>query len=99
MLMARLAVSDKEADDEKFDLFFPLIKSKADDDRNMVKKGVNWALRQIGKRNQTLNSKAIIIARELMAMDSKDAKWIGKDALRELSSEKIQIRLKAKTNQ
>jgi len=93
VLMARLAVSDKEADDSKFEKFFPIIKREANDDRNYVKKAVNWALRQMGKRNINLNSKAIDVAKEIEGMDSKSAKWIASDALRELTSRAVQERL------
>jgi len=93
VLMARLAVSDKKADDNKFEKFFPIIKREAADDRNYVKKAVNWALRQIGKRNLNLNSRAINTAKEIQGMDSKSAKWISSDALRELTSRAVQERL------
>ena len=70
-----------------------LIKSEAKDDRNFVKKAVNWALRQIGKRNLNLNKVTIETAKEIQKIDSKTAKWIASDALRELKSEAIQDRL------
>jgi len=95
VLMARLAVSDKKAVDEKFEPFFPLIKREATDERNLVKKAVNWALRQIGKRNLSLNQKAITVAGEILDPDSKSARWIANDALRELKSEAVQRRLKS----
>ena len=90
VLMARLAVSDKKADDNKFEKFLPIIKREATDDRNYVKKAVNWALRQIGKRSLNLNSKAINAAKEIQGIDSKGAKWIASYALRELTSEAVQ---------
>ena len=93
-LMAGLAVHDKKARDEQFERFFPLLKQAATDDRNFVKKAVNWALRNIGKRNRVLNKKAIEVAREIQEVDSKTAKWIASDALRELTSQAIQERLK-----
>jgi len=93
VLMARLAVSDKKADDKRFEKFFPIIKREATDDRNYVKKAVNWALRQIGKRNLNLNNKAINTAKEIQKIDSKSAKWIALDALRELTSEAVQKKL------
>lgn len=93
VLMARLAVSDKKADDKRFEKFFPIIKGEATDDRNYVKKAVNWALRQIGKRNLNLNGKAVKIAKEIQKMDSKIAKWIASDALRELTSDTVQKKL------
>ncbi|TET53972.1 MAG: DNA alkylation repair protein [Actinobacteria bacterium] len=94
VVMARLAVSDKKAEDEKFNKFFPIIKQEAHDERNFVKKAVNWALRQIGKRNINLNKRAIRVGEEIEKQDSKAAKWIAKDALRELQSEPVQRRLK-----
>ncbi len=96
VLMARLAVSDKKADDKQFEGFFPIIKRESDDKRNFVKKAVNWALRQIGKRNLTLNKKAIETAREIQKMDSTSAKWIASDAIQELTSEAVLERLKGK---
>ncbi|MFC2168542.1 DNA alkylation repair protein [Acidobacteriota bacterium] len=96
VLMARLAVSDKKAGDEQFLQFFPLIKDKSLDERNFVKKAVNWALRQIGKRNINLNAKAVKLGEEMILLDSKSAKWIASDALRELNSEAVQDRLKKK---
>ena len=94
VLMARLAVSDKKADDSQFDRFFPLIMREASDRRNFVKKAVNWALRQIGKRNLNLNKKAMETAREIQEMDSTSAKWIAADAIRELTSEAVQAKLR-----
>ncbi|MCL4436006.1 MAG: DNA alkylation repair protein [Thaumarchaeota archaeon] len=90
VLMARLAVTDKKAGDSEFLKFLPLIMSGATDDRNYVKKAVNWALRQIGKRNVVLNEAAINTANEIQAMNSKAAKWVASDALRELTSKNIQ---------
>lgn len=88
-LMACLAVHDKNAKDSYFLKFFPIIKRAAKDERNFVKKAVNWALRQIGKRNPDLNKKAIELAQEIEKIDSKSAKWIAKDALRELKNKKF----------
>jgi len=96
VLMARLAVSDKKAGDEQFTQFFPSIKEKSSDERNYVKKAVNWALRQIGKRNLNLNIKAVKLGKEISLMDSKSARWIAADALRELKSESVLVRLKKK---
>jgi len=96
VLMACLSVHDKKADDKQFEQFFPIIKREANDDRNFVKKAVNWALRQIGKRNLNLNKKAIETAENIKKMDSKAARWIASDAIRELTSEKTQKRLKNK---
>ena len=93
VLMACLAVHDKGADDFQFRQFFPIIRSEATDERNFVRKSVNWALRQIGKRNRTMNAEAIKVATDLKRIDSKPARWIACDALRELRSDKIQRRL------
>lgn len=92
-LIACLAWYDKEAPDKKFLAFLPAIKQEADDDRNYVKKAVNWALRNIGKRNLNLNRKAIEGAKEVQKMDSRSAKWIASDAIRELTSEAVKERL------
>jgi len=94
VLMCALAVHDKKAKDKEFEKFFPLIKKHSVDERNFVKKAVNWSLRQIGKRNKKLNKKAIRIGKEIRKIESNSAKWIAGDALRELESEKIQERLK-----
>jgi 3-methyladenine DNA glycosylase AlkD len=93
-LMAGLAVHDKKASDEAFTRFLPTIKRESTDERNFVKKAVNWALRQIGKRNRILNQKAIETAHEIQKLNSKSAKWIAADALRELTNEKVQSRIK-----
>jgi len=95
-LMATLSVHDKEASDKEFEKFFPVIKREATDERNFVKKAVNWALRQIGKRNLALNKKAIKVGKEIRKIDSRAARWIAADALRELESEKVLERLKKK---
>ena len=84
VLMACLAVHDKEADDMLFIQFFAIIEREAWDERNFVKKAVNWALRQIGKRNNTLRPLAIATAERILQQNSKAAKWIANDALREL---------------
>lgn len=94
VLMAVLAVHDKKADDQDFLYFFDRIKQESSDDRNFVKKAVNWALRQIGKRNVRLNELAIDVSTEILKNESKTAQWIAKDALRELTDKKIQTRLK-----
>lgn len=95
-LVAWLAVHDKAAPDEKLAPFFELIEQYATDERNFVKKAVNWALRQLGKRNRALNRQAINAAQRIAALDSKAARWIAADALRELQSEAVQARLAAK---
>ena len=92
-LMAILAVSDKKAADEEFIKFFPYIKKESTDSRNYVKKAVDWALRQIGKRNLNLNKIAVRAGEEIYNLDFKSARWIAFDALRELKSEEVQKRL------
>lgn len=91
-LMACLAVHDKNLKDKDFLKFFPLIKKAATDERNFVKKAVNWALRQIGKRNLNLNKKAIKLAKEIQKINSKSARWIAADAIKELENPKIRKR-------
>ena len=93
-LIACLAWHDKKASDEKLIELLPVILRGATDERNFVKKAVNWALRNIGKRNLNLNEAAINTAREIQRLDSKAARWVASDALRELQSEAIQVRLK-----
>ncbi|MEK9139076.1 MAG: DNA alkylation repair protein [Bacteroidota bacterium] len=93
-LMACLAVHDKEATEREFEKFFSAIRRAAADERNFVKKAVNWALRQIGKRSRSLNKKAIRVAHDARKLDSRSARWIAADALRELTSSSVQKRLK-----
>ncbi|MGH9386204.1 MAG: DNA alkylation repair protein [Vicinamibacterales bacterium] len=92
-LLASVALHDKEAPDAPFVRALRLIERGANDERNFVKKGVNWALRGIGKRNDVLNAKAIAVARRLAESDVSSARWVGKDALRELTSSKQRRRL------
>jgi 3-methyladenine DNA glycosylase AlkD len=92
-LLATLAVHDKKANDERFMAVLPLIEAAAGDERNFVKKAVNWALRTIGKRNLALNSAAIETAQRIQQQSSRAARWIAADALRELVSEAVQARL------
>jgi 3-methyladenine DNA glycosylase AlkD len=92
-LIACLVWHDKKTEDEKFLALLPVIIKGATDERNFVKKAVNWALRHIGKRNQSLNKAAIETAKEIQAIDSKAARWIAADALRELTGEAVQKRL------
>jgi 3-methyladenine DNA glycosylase AlkD len=92
--MAELAVHDKKTADEEFLNFLPIIKRESVDDRNFVKKAVNWALRQIGKRNKNLNAKAIETANEILKTDSRSSKWIASDAVRELTNGAVKKRLK-----
>lgn len=96
VMMAVLAVRDKKAEDDKFKAFFSEIKRGSTDQRNFVKKAVNWALRQVGKKNQNLNKAAIEVAKEIQLIDNKAARWIAADALRELTSEAVQVRLAKK---
>ena len=98
-LIACLTFYDKQADDQQFIDTFPLIKAGATDPRNFVKKAVNWALRNIGKRNVALNRAAIEVANDLLTLGDKTANWIARDALRELQSEKIQARVEKKSLQ
>jgi len=93
-LIACIAWHDKKAEDSKFIELLPVITRGATDERNFVKKAVNWALRNMGKRNQSLNKAAIEAARDIQQLDSKSARWIARDAIRELESEAVQRRLK-----
>ncbi len=94
-LIAGLAVHDKAAQDSDFSPMLDLINDATADDRNFVKKAVNWALRQIGKRNLALNRRAIVTAREIQRIDARAARWIAADALRELQSDAVQARLRS----
>ena len=93
-LLCYVAVHDKKRDDKDFLQFFPLIKKHSVDERNFVKKAVNWALRQIGKRSKFLNKEALKLAKEIQTLDSKSARWIANDAIRELTNPKILARIK-----
>jgi 3-methyladenine DNA glycosylase AlkD len=93
-IMAALAVHDKVAPDAKYLRFLPVIRRGATDERNFVRKAVNWALRQIGKRNRALNRAAIAEARKIRELNTRSARWIAADALRELESVAVQNRLK-----
>jgi 3-methyladenine DNA glycosylase AlkD len=95
-LIACLAWHDKKAGDEDFIKYFPVILAGATDNRNFVKKAVNWALRNIGKRNLVLNKAALELAYRIKEIDAKSARWIASDAIRELESEKVQERLRKK---
>jgi 3-methyladenine DNA glycosylase AlkD len=96
-MIARRAVSDQGAGDGTFRRYLPLIRRAAVDDRNEVKKGVSWALRQIGKRNATLNADAITVAERILAdaerTGSRGARWVARDVLRELRSDAVLERL------
>ncbi|HEX5939474.1 MAG TPA: DNA alkylation repair protein, partial [Dehalococcoidia bacterium] len=96
VLMAYLAVHDKRAPDDRIAEFLPLIEREAGDDRNFVKKAVNWALRQIGKRSLYLNNLALESGERIRAQGTRSARWIAADALRELRNEKQLERLRAK---
>jgi len=93
-LIAVLAAKNKEMEDKDFVRFFPLIKKYSIDDRNFVKKAVNWAIRQIGKRNKHLNKEAVKLSNEIKRMDTKSARWISSNALIELTDKKILKRIK-----
>jgi len=93
-LLACLAWHDKEAEDGEFIKLFTVIERGATDERNSVKKAVSWALRNIGKRNRDLNKAAIKAAKKIQKIDSKSARWIASDAIRELESEAVQKRLR-----
>ena len=95
-LTAYLAYRDKSAGDAKFLSFLKVIEREAGDERNFVRKAVNWALRNIGKRNLELNRAAIATARSLRKRESRAARWIAADALRELEGEAVQARLREK---
>ncbi len=96
VLMAELAVHDSKASDETFLDFLPVIIGEASDERNFVKKAVNWALRQIGKRNAILNAAAIKTCAEIKDSDSRSGKWIAADAIRELTSAPVKKKLAIK---
>lgn len=92
-LMASLALHDKGAADARFLAFLPLVEQGATDERHFVSKGVNWALRGIGRRNPTLHAAALALARRLAQATAAAPRWVGKDAARELSSPKVAARL------
>jgi len=97
VLMAWLAVHDKSASNEKIRQFLPILEAKADDERNFIRKAVNWSLRQIGKRNLNLNKLAVETAGKIKARNTKSARWIAADALRELTNDKTIERITRKT--
>lgn len=92
-MMAYIAVHHKKADNDIFIPFFQRIEAEAYDSRNFVKKAVNWALRQIGKRNPILYHQAVQVAQKISEQPSRSAQWIAKDALKEFENEKIKARL------
>jgi 3-methyladenine DNA glycosylase AlkD len=95
-LAAYLSYKDKTADDARFEKVLSVIEREANDDRNFVRKAVNWALRNIGKRNLWLNAAAIRSAERIRLQESRTARWIAADALRELRSAAVQKRLRKK---
>jgi 3-methyladenine DNA glycosylase AlkD len=95
-MIAWSVVHRKKEPDETFLTFLPLIEAHSQDERNFVKKAVNWALRSIGKRSAKLNAKALALSQKLAASDSRTARWIGKDAVRDLTGPKTIARLAKK---
>ncbi|MBI3980104.1 MAG: DNA alkylation repair protein [Chloroflexi bacterium] len=94
VLMAELASHDRNASDEQLAAFFPIVVRESGDPRNFVKKAVNWALREIGQRSIPLNEMAVTTAREIQQLGSKPGRWIAADALRDLTGESVQTRLR-----
>jgi 3-methyladenine DNA glycosylase AlkD len=94
--MAGYAVHAKAAPDREFLPFLEIIEAHATDERNFVRKAVNWALRQIGKRSKALHKPALALARKLAASDDRTARWIGRDAIRELTDPAQVVRIGAK---
>ena len=97
-LAAYLSYKDKSAENVRFERFLSVIEREANDERNFVRKAVNWGLRNIGKRNLELNAAAIQAAERIRRQDSRSARWIAADALRELKSEAVQTRLRKKAS-
>lgn len=95
-LLASLAWHDKIASDEQFIAAFPIIIAGTADPRNFVKKAVNWAIRNIGKRNLALNLATVALSEKILQIDDPTARWIARDALRELTSEQVLKRLQDK---
>ncbi len=93
-MIAGATVHNKDEPDRALLVYLPLIEKHSTDPRNFVRKAINWALRNIGKRNRICHAPALALAEKLAASDDKTARWIGKDAVRELTSEKILKRLK-----
>tara|TARA_R100001369_G_scaffold87189_1_gene122375 strand:+ start:858 stop:1583 length:726 start_codon:yes stop_codon:yes gene_type:complete len=89
--LASYCMADKTSENEHFEQFFTIIKREANDDRLYVKKAVNWALRNIGKRNVDINRKAIDVANEILEFERKSAKWVAKNALTELQKETMRL--------
>jgi 3-methyladenine DNA glycosylase AlkD len=99
VLMACLALHDKTAPDKSFVAWLPLIEKGAHDERNLVKKGVSWALRAIGRRNLALNAAALEVAKRLALSEEVACRWVGKDARRELTSTKVRAQLARRAGQ
>jgi 3-methyladenine DNA glycosylase AlkD len=95
-LIASTSLHDKLAKDDAFLRMLPLIERGAADERNFVKKGVSWALRGVGRRSVELNVAAIAVARRLAESDQSPARWVGKDALRDITKPALLARLKAR---
>ncbi len=93
VMIVALRIHDKKAKDCDFEQFLPLLKQYATDERNFVKKAVNWAIRELGKRSAAHHPKMIALCHQLLETDSKAAKWTARDALRELEGEKVKERL------
>ena len=98
VIIACLASHDKSAPDGAFTALFPILSAGVKDPRNFVRKAVNWAIRGIGKRNLALNKAAVAFSEEILTIDDKTARWIARDALRELTGEKVQERLRKKAD-
>ena len=90
-IMAAYSMADKESGNEVFEQFFPIIIRESKDERIYVKKAVNWALRNIGKRNKDMNVRAISVAGEILKSQNKTAQWIARNALKELRSDQVRI--------
>jgi 3-methyladenine DNA glycosylase AlkD len=94
VLLACLAAHDKQAEDKAFAKCLPVVERGAEDERNFVKKGVSWALRMVGRRSAGLNAEAVAVARRLAASEKDAARWVGRVALKELTSPAVVRRLK-----
>jgi 3-methyladenine DNA glycosylase AlkD len=97
-LMASLVLRDKAAPDARFVALLPLMERGARDQRNFVKKGVNWALRTVGKRSPTVHAAALRTAKRLAESEEPSCRWVGKDALRERASPKVRARVARRAN-
>lgn len=95
-LLASLALHDKASSNEAFLKTLPLIERAANDPRNFVKKGVSWALRSVGARNLELHQVCVTLADKLAASEDATERWVGKDALRDLTRPTVQKKLKAR---